>query len=293
MKIKKNNSIIFTAGLALFGAVIIFIAANSGNKIANNTGNKNGEVNVVVSILPQIEFVKSVGKDKVSVSAMIPPGFSPTTYEPSVEQLKKLSVADLYIRIGHIPFEKAQMKKLASLNPKMKVIDSSEGIEIYKGDPHIWLSPRLAKIQVENICQALVEIDPVNKDFYEKNKNDYLIKLDNLDLKLRDAFSEMKGKKILVFHPAFGYLARDYGFEQIAIEIEGKEPSAENLARIIDTAKKENIKTVFVQKQFSQKSAKAIAQQIGGIVVPLDPLAKNYVENLRRIGENISSKRIQ
>jgi len=293
MKIKKNNSIIFTAGLALFGAVIIFIAANSGNKIANNTGNKNGEVNVVVSILPQIEFVKSVGKDKVSVSAMIPPGFSPTTYEPSVEQLKKLSVADLYIRIGHIPFEKAQMKKLASLNPKMKVIDSSKGIEIYKGDPHIWLSPRLAKIQVENICQALVEIDPVNKDFYEKNKNDYLIKLDNLDLKLRDAFSEMKGKKILVFHPAFGYLARDYGFEQIAIEIEGKEPSAENLARIIDTAKKENIKTVFVQKQFSQKSAKAIAQQIGGIVVPLDPLAKNYVENLRRIGENISSKRIQ
>ena len=287
MKIKKNNSIIFTAGLALFGAVIIFIAANSGNKIANNTGNKNGEVNVVVSILPQIEFVKSVGKDKVSVSAMIPPGFSPATYEPSVEQLKKLSAADLYIRIGHIPFEKAQMKKLASLNPKMKVIDSSEGIEIYKGDPHIWLSPRLAKIQVENICQALVEIDPVNKDFYEKNKNDYLIKLDNLDLKLRDAFSEMKGKKILVFHPAFGYLARDYGFEQIAIEIEGKEPSAENLARIIDTAKKENIKTVFVQKQFSQKSAKAIAQQIGGNVVPLDPLAKDYIENLRRIGEEM------
>ncbi len=293
IKIKKNNSIIFTAGLALFGAVIIFIAANSGNKIANNTGNTNGEVNVVVSILPQIEFVKSVGKDKVSVSAMIPPGFSPTTYEPSVEQLKKLSVADLYIRIGHIPFEKAQMKKLASLNPKMKVIDSSEGIEIYKGDPHIWLSPRLAKIQVENICQALAEIDPVNKDFYEKNKNDYLIKLDNLDLKLRDAFSGMKGKKILVFHPAFGYLARDYGFEQIAIEIEGKEPSAENLARIIDTAKKENIKTVFVQKQFSQKSAKAIAQQIGGNVVPLDPLAKDYIENLRRIGKNISSKRTQ
>ena len=130
----------------------------------------------------------------------------------------------------------------------------------------------------------MIEIDSGNKDFYEKNKNEYLKKLDDLDLELQNAFSEMQGKKILVFHPAFGYLARDYGFEQIAIEIEGKEPSAENLAEIIDLAKKENIKTIFVQKQFSQKSAEAIASQIGGSVVPLDPLSEDYVENLRRIG---------
>ncbi|MCK4891224.1 MAG: zinc ABC transporter substrate-binding protein, partial [Candidatus Pacebacteria bacterium] len=104
---------------------------------------------------------------------------------------------------------------------------------------------------------------------------------------LKNSFSKIQNKKILVFHPAFGYLARDYGFEQIAIEIDGKEPSAENLANIIDTAKEENIKTIFVQKQFSQKSAEAIAKQIGGSVVPLDPLADDYVENLRRIVEEI------
>jgi len=279
--IKRNKSIILLIILLSVFAVIIFVAANNKN---TPTDNSNEKINIVVSILPQIEFAENVGKDKVSVSAMIPPGFSPATYELSVEQLKKLNAADLYIRIGHIPFEKTQMKRLEDLNPKMKVIDSSKGIEIYENDPHIWMSPRLVKIQVENICRALVEIDPENKDFYEKNKNEYLEKLDNLDLELQNAFSGMKGKKILVFHPAFGYLARDYGFEQIAIEIEGKEPSAENLARIIDTAKKENIKTVFVQKQFSQKSAKAIAQQIGGSVIPLDPLAKDYIENLRRIG---------
>ena len=280
----KKSSLIIYAGILLFVFSIgIFIYANSKN-VNNNTDSK---INIIVSILPQIDFVENIGKDKISVSAMIPPGFSPATYDPNIEQLKKLSAADLYIRIGHIPFEKTQMKRLEDLNPKMKVVDSSKGIEIYKNDPHIWLSPRLVKIQVENIYLALVEIDPENKDFYEKNKNEYLAKLNDLDLELQNAFSEMQNKKILVFHPAFGYLARDYGFEQIAIEIEGKESSVENLAKIIDTAKKENIKTIFVQKQFSMKNAEAIARQINGSVVPLDPLAESYVENLRRIGEKM------
>ncbi|MEA1936712.1 MAG: zinc ABC transporter substrate-binding protein [Patescibacteria group bacterium] len=281
---KKNKLIIFAGGLLVIFAVIIFIIANNENTPADNA---NKKINIVVSILPQIDFVKNIGKDKVSVSAMIPPGFSPAAYEPDMKQLKKISKANLYIKIGHIPFEKTQMKRLEDLNSKMKVIDSSAGIGIYENDPHIWLSPRLVKIQVENIYLALAKIDPENKEYYKQNKNKYLAKLDDLDLELQNAFSEMQGKKILVFHPAFGYLARDYGFEQIAIEIEGKEPSVENLAKIIDTAKKENIKTIFVQKQFSQKSAEAIAAQISGSVVSLDPLAEDYVENLRRIGEKI------
>jgi len=281
MKLKKNNLIILISGLLTILVVIIFIVTNSKNI---STDDENEKINVMVSILSQIDFVENIGKDKVSVEAMIPPGFSPTTYEPSIEQLKKLSNADLYIRIGYIPFEKTQMKRLEDLNPEMKVVDSSDGIEIYENDPHIWLSPRLVKIQVENIYLALVEIDPENKGFYENNKNEYLAELDAFDLELKNAFSKIKGKKILVFHPAFGYLARDYGFEQIAIEIDGKEPSAENLANIIDTAKEENIKTIFVQRQFSQKSAEAIAKQIDGVVVPLDPLAEDYIENLRRIG---------
>ncbi|MCK4592815.1 zinc ABC transporter substrate-binding protein, partial [Candidatus Parcubacteria bacterium] len=269
MKIKKNNLIIFMSGLLIILAVVIFIVASSENKASDD---KNEKINIMVSILPQVDFVENIGKDKVSVEVMILPGFSPAIYEPSIEQLKKLSEADLYIKIGHIPFEKTQMKKLEDLNPKMKIVNSSEGIDIYENDPHIWLSPKLVKIQVENIYLALVETDPENKSFYEKNKNEYLAKLNSLDLELKNAFSEMKGKKVLVFHSAFGYLARDYDFEQIAIEIDGKEPSAEDLANIIDTAKKENIKTIFVQKQFSQKSAEAIAKQIDGSVVPLDPL---------------------
>ncbi len=287
---KNNNLIIFAGGLLVVFAIIIFIIAKIENTSTNNPDKK---INIMVSILPQVDFVENIGRDKVSVSAMIPPGFSPATYDPDIEQLKKLGVSDLYIRIGYIPFEKTQMKKLADLNPEMKMIDSSKGIEIYENDPHIWMSPRLVKIQVENIYLALAEIDSENKDFYEKNKNEYLAKLDDLDFELQNSFSKMQGKKILVFHPAFGYLARDYGFEQIAIEIEGKEPSAENLAKIIDTAKKENIGTIFIQEQFDTKSAEAIARQINGNVVPLDPLAEDYIENLRKIGENISNKRTQ
>lgn len=281
---RRNNLIIFAGGLLVVFSVVIFIVTKIENTPTNDSDEK---INIVVSILPQVDFVENIGKDKVSVSVMIPPGSNPATYEPSIEQLKKLSDADLYIKIGHIPFEKTQMKKLADLNSEMKITDSSEGIEIYENDPHIWMSPILVKIQVENICRALMGIDSENKDFYEQNKNEYLAELDNLNLELKNAFSEMQDKKILVFHPAFGYMARDYGFEQIAIEIEGKEPSAENLANIIDLAKKENIKTIFVQKQFSTKSAEAIARQINGNVVPLDPLAEDYIENLRRIGEEI------
>ena len=282
----KNNLIVFAAAVLLIFSIGIFIYANSKNK---NNNNKNEKINIMVSILPQVDFVGSIGKDKVSVEVMIPPGFSPATYEPSMEQLKELSKADLYIKIGHIPFEKTQMKKLEDLNPKMKVIDSSDRTEIYENDPHIWLSPKLVKLQVENIYLALVEMDAENKSFYENNKNEYLVELDNLDLELKNTFSKIKGRKILVFHPAFGYLARDYGFEQIAVEIDGKEPSAENLANIIDLAKEENIKTIFVQKQFSLKSAEAIAKQIDGSVVSLDPLSKDYVENLRRIAKEIGN----
>ena len=284
MKVRNNNLTVFVAGLLAFFVISIFIVLNNRGVDSNGT---NEKINVMVSILPQVDFVKNIGGDRVNIEAMIPSGFSPATYEPSIEQLKKLSKTDLYIRIGHIPFEKAQMKKLEDLNSEMKVVDSSKGIDIYEEDPHIWLSPRLVKIQVENICLALIKIDPENEEFYEKNKNEYLSELNDLDIELQSAFFEIQGKKILVFHPAFGYLARDYGFEQIAIEMGGKEPSAENFAKIIDIAKRENIKTIFVQRQFSQKSAESIAKQVNGNVVSLDPLARDYIKNLMRIGEEM------
>ncbi len=264
--------------------------------------NDDGKVDVMVSVLPQVTFVKEIGGDKVSVSAMIPPGFSPATYEPSPEQLKKLSDAKIYFRIGHIPFEKAQMSKLEDINPDMRVVDTSEGITLLKlaehhhegeeaeeeaeaeheegDDPHIWLSPSLVKIQAKHIYETLVSYSPGNEDYFTENYDSFVRKLDDLDARLKETFAPIKGGTILVFHPAFGYLANDYGFTQEAIEIEGKDPSPQQLEEIVSEAKADNVKVIFVQKQFSTKSAQAIAEEIDGAVVQIDPLAEDYFANL-------------
>ncbi len=240
---------------------------------------------VAVSILPQKDFVERIGKERVSVIVMIPPGASPATHEPSPGQLKEVSRARLYVRIGHIPFENAWMDNIVEANSDLTVIDSSDEIEIVANDPHIWLSPTLAKTQVEHICDALIEIDPENRDYYVGNKEEYMDELDNLDYDIRKNLSGIKNRKFMIFHPAWGYFARDYQMEQIPIEIEGKEPSASDLARLVDTAKANNITVVFTAPQFNSESAEVIAEEIGGVVVPIDPLAADYVANMRMVSE--------
>ena len=243
---------------------------------------------IAVSILPQKEFVDSIGKDKVSVTVMIPPGASPATYEPSPGQLKDISRAKLYVRIGHIPFEKTWMERIASANRDMLVVDSSKGIDIVGNDPHIWLSPALVKIQVKQIRDALIEVDPDNREYYIRNTDEYLRKLDDLDSDIRNNLSGIKNRKFMVFHPAWGYFARDYQLEQIPIEIEGKEPSASDLAGLVDTAKANNITVIFAEPQFNSESARVIAGEIGGTVAIIDPLAENYIANMYHVSETLA-----
>ncbi len=243
---------------------------------------------IAVSILPQKEFVESVGKDKVSVMVMIPPGASPATYELSPGQLKDISRAKLYVRIGHIPFEKTWITKITSANRDMLVVDSSKGIDIVGNDPHIWLSPALVKIQVKHISDALIEVDPDNREYYIRNTDEYIRNLDDLDSDIRKNLSGIKNRKFMVFHPAWGYFARDYQLEQIPIEIEGKEPSASDLAGLVDVAKANNITVIFAEPQFNSESARVIAGEIGGTVVVIDPLAENYITNMYHVSETLA-----
>jgi zinc transport system substrate-binding protein len=262
---------------------VVFISRTPRTEVAD-------KVRVVVTILPQVDFVERIGGDKVQVSEMIPPGFSPATYDPSPEQLQKLQEAELYFRIGHVPFEKAQMGRLESLNPDMEVIDTSEGIDLLNGsDPHIWLSPKLVQIQAEHIYDALVEYSPENEEYFTQNYDQFIADLDELDQKLEDAFTPIEGQTILVFHPAYGYLADAYGFYQEAIENRGNEPTPAQLQEIIDEAISNNVTVIFVQAQFSADSAEAVAQAIGGAVVQIDPLAKDYFPNLETMAETIVS----
>ena len=244
---------------------------------------------IIVSILPQADFVEHVGGDKVDVIVMIPPGANPATYEPTASQLKAVSSAAMYVKVGSgLPFEEVWLDKICSANPDMMIIDTSEGVDLIPSDPHIWLSPRSAMVQVENIYKGLVAMDPENSEYYYRNKEQYINDLEVLDTDITESLSGFDGRNFMVFHPSWGYFSRDYDLTMIAVEIEGKEPSAGDMARLVETAKENNIKIIFVQPQFSTKSAEVIAKEIGGSVVAVDPLPQDYITNLRIVSNTFA-----
>ena len=257
-----------------------------------------GKMGVVVSIPPLAEFVEKVGGEKVDVTVMVPFGASPHTYEPTPGQMKAVAKAEMYAKVGSgIDFERVWMERLEAANKDMLVVDCSEGIQLVEMagehtddgedqddgalDPHIWMSPQNAKTIVQNISDGLAQVDPENKDYYESNRDVYLEELAKLDQDIREGLSGVKNRRFMVYHPAFGCFAREYDLTMLPIEEEGKEPTAAGVAHLIDQAEEHDIKVIFASPQFSQQSAEVIADEIGGRVVSIDPLAKEYVANMR------------
>ncbi len=265
-----------------------------------------GRIIVAVSVPPQAEFVERIGGERVRVLVMVPPGASPHTYEPTPGQIVELSGAALYVKVGSgIEFELSWFDKFVSVNREMLVIDASEGIDIGDGaarhtgepysagaehlhtrsgpDPHIWVSPRNAMIMVENTCRGLMAVDPEHHDHYARNRDAYIRELEALIESIERLFAEKSSRRFIVYHPSWGCLARDYGLEQIAIEDEGKEASARRIGRLVELAKENDIRVIFVAPQLNTKSAEVIAREIGGSVVSIDPLARDYIENIRSV----------
>ena len=258
---------------------------------------------VFTSILPQKYFVEKIGGNRVTVEVLVGPGKSPATYEPDTRQVELLGGAEILFTIG-VPFEKAFLPKIESALPSLNVVDTTKGVKRrllgghegsegtpgHEGgakDPHVWLSPRLVKIQAKNISEALVAADPAGKEDYTNGLDAFLKELDEVDAELSEVLASYKGDSFFVFHPAFGYFGDDYGLEQVAIELGGKEPAPSVLEGIIEKAKQENVKIIFVQPEFSKSSAQAIAEAIGGSVVMLAPLNPDYISNLKLIAAEI------
>jgi zinc transport system substrate-binding protein len=259
---------------------------------------------VFVSIPPQKYFVEKIGGNRVSVSVMVTPGSNPHSYEPKPNQMTALSKAKIYFAIG-ITFEDAWLSRFSGINPKMRIVHTEEGIEKIsmaphehqhggdKGhasmqadeqgtkDPHVWLSPVNGLIMAKNILKALQDQDPSNSQTYDNNYKGFAREIENLDAELKSLFENKKGMKFMVFHPAWGYFAKAYGLVQVPIEVEGKEPKPAQLNELIKLARKESITVIFVQPQFSFRSAETIAKEIGGRVVMADDLASDWAENLR------------
>jgi zinc transport system substrate-binding protein len=251
----------------------------------------SGKVNVVTTIAPLGDFVTAVGGDRVEVTVLVPPGAEPHTYEPAPSQMKDVAKADLYVMNGAgLEF---WMDKVLGINEEMLIVDSSQGIEFInetggEADPHIWVSLRNAAVQVDNICSGLIQVDPENRDYYIKNRDEYLQKLNVLDGELNQTFAPKADKTFIVYHPAWTYFARDYGLDQVPLLENEKEPGPKYLASIIDLARKNNITTVFVEPQYNPKSAEVIAREMKANIEVLDPLGQNYLENMRYAGSEIA-----
>ena len=265
---------------------------------------------VFVSIPPQKYFLHQISGQRVEVQVMVQPGANPATYEPKPRQMAAVSRARIYFAIG-VPFEKIWLKKIAAANPDMQVVHTDHGIQKIpmaansieserqgekdhqeqhdEFDPHIWLSPRLVMIQARTILRALVEIDPDHRVVYETNTNVFLSKLEALDADLKNTFADKQGFEFLVFHPSWGYFARSYGLKQVPIEIEGKDPKPAQLKALIEHAQKKHINVIFVQPQFSARSAELVAKAIGGRVIVADPLASDWCGNLREVAQKLKA----
>lgn len=258
---------------------------------------------VLVSVSPHKYFVERIAGGTVDVQVLVPTGASSHTFEPTPKLMIAAGKADIWFMVGE-GFESKLAQALKSHHPEMRFVNMRDGVEMINAeghscphcrdenmqDMHIWLSPKEAKAQAKTIAKALEEQYPDHRDEYEKNLKAFLVELDVLDAEIRQSLSHKSTNVVMVMHPAYAYFARDYGLEQLPIEMEGKDPTPKQMTKIIERARQTHIKKIFVQPQYSSKGARLIADQIGAQVVELDPYSERYMESMRTIGQQFGSQ---
>jgi len=256
-------------------------------------------ITVAVSLQPYSTIVRLIGGARVNIVTLLPPGADPHNYEPKPAVIKAFSLAQIYFTDGS-GLDKAWMPRFLGANKKVKVIDISDKIEWMKAehddhdllghhdegelDPHIWTSPARVKILAMNIYNTLKEIDPEHSKYYMFRYQKALDMLTKVERELNHAIFNMpvNSRSFIVFHPSYGYLAKDYKLKQYSIEVNGKEPKPKDLANLIQIGRKNGTKVVFVQPQFSKRAAEAIARDLGAVIAETDPLAADFVGNMRK-----------
>lgn len=302
---RKNK--ISLALILLFGMLLLF-GCTQQNKEQDN------RLKVAVSIVPQKTFVEKIAGDLAEVTVMIPPGNSPANYQPTPKEMKDFSDAQLYFAIG-VPAEEANIRpKISELNENMKVVNLAEKVaEVYPDrffqaeneeehegnakeetekehehqgrDPHIWLSPKRVIVMVEEMRDALIQLDSENKSVYEENAQNYIQELETLDKEIQKTLQGVDSPSFIIYHPSFGYFAEDYGLNMVAIEENGKTATAQGIKEVVDFANEKEIKVIFYQEEFDSNQAETVAKEIGGETLKVAPLAPNYIENMMEISK--------
>ena len=271
--------------------------ADSGK--ASSTEKPAVTVTVTVTISPYKYFVDQIAKGKVDVNVMVSNGNNPETYEPYAQQMMELSKSALYLKVGSIGFEQTWMKKLQDNAPDMKVIDTSVGIKPAKTPggniaPHVWMSCSNARIIASNILKALCELEPKNKAFFEKNYQSLLSIIDKRDSTIKESFKKDPDlvRKFVIYHPILTYFARDYQLEQLAIEEEGREPSAAQLKSLIERARKEKIKFCLIQAEFANRNTTTFINESHTKAMNINPLQGDWNRSMQEAAAAVQGKKI-
>lgn len=289
---------VVVAGLLFIASALIPLSEHQVIRAAGQH-EADARLHVVTSIEPLTFFVKEVGGDAVRVSSMVPPGANPHSYEPTPGQMVVLGDAALFVIAGSgVEFELHWMQRFRELYPRLAICNASSGVELERIersrgghvhtsriDPHFWLSPSNALVIASNVRDALVAADPGRAEGYQQRYSDLFLRLAGLRDTIRKELTGCEGEAFLVFHPAWGYYAKEFGLRQIAAEAEGKELTPRSLMQVVEAARSEGIRVVFVSPQFSKVQAESIAREVGGVTRSVDPLSADYIENLRVVTE--------
>jgi zinc transport system substrate-binding protein len=255
---------------------------------------------ITVSIAPFKYFVEQIAGNDFTVNIMVPAGADPHTYEPFPQQIDKLRRSVAYISNGYLGFEMNWLDRFYETNPTMKKLSLGDGIDpltsghqhegghMEGADPHYWVSPMNALVIASSVKGLLTELNPLQKEKYESNYKLLILKIREIDTRAKELFSGTSNKCFMIYHPNLAYIARDYGLEEIPVEFEGKEPPPSRMRELIDRARKDNIKTIFVQMEYDSKNAKAIAGEIGAHIVLIDPLSEDWLKSTTDIIEALS-----
>lgn len=291
--------------LIYISCVLLFLIAGcKGGDGSNATGTPV----ISVTIEPERYVAEQIAGHFFTVNCVIPAGQSPETYDPTPQEMMRISKSAAYFRIGNIGFEQAWMDAIKEQNPNMPVFDLSEGIrliandnDIHDGhepngqrhshgatDPHIWTSTRNMRTIALNMREAFISIDKANEAVYRQNYNSLLEIIDSTEQVLDSLLSPLSGHAFVIYHPALTYFAQDYRLKQLCIEMDGKEPSPAQLKALVDAAKEHQATTVFIQQEFDQKNAELIAAETGCRLVPINPLDYDWPSSMIKIAQSLA-----
>ena len=292
----KTNQIAFWA--------MLFVALLAGCQSEKNSNQKV----LSVTIEPQRFFLEKIVGNSYRINTGVPPGASPETYEPTPAIMLDLAKSEMYFKVGYLGFENVWVANLAKNNPKIMIVDCSKGIDLIFGshvhvnegeaeshtpapDPHVWSSPKTARIFCKNMFDAILSAYPDSINNYKANYEKLEKIIDETDSTVSQLLRNAPSRSFIIYHPALSYLARDYDLIQHSIEFEGKNPSPSQMKSLVDIAKSEHVKVVFIQKGFDRKNAEVVAQEVGAKVFEINPLGYEWNKEMIRIAEILAGKR--